>query len=152
MAYQLAAVDTPGEMGTVANLEQHSRKNLKFLSAHDDLLKEQLGDLPKEVEPSAAYAGAGRIIVPTVRTQVSKGEALVLRVIVLDKDLPKSVSVNWRPLGKGELHQIEMKNVGRATYEAKLPGAKESFEYCVTADKLVWPATAPEICQTVVVW
>ena len=153
MAYQLATVDTPGEMGTVANLEQHSRKQLKFLNGQDDLLKQSLGgDLPKEVELSAAYAGPARLIVPTVRTQVNKDEALTLKVIVLDKDLPKFVSINWRPLGKGDFRKVEMKNIGRATYQAKLPGAKESFEYYVTADNLVWPAAAPEICQTVVVW
>ncbi|MBP6964190.1 MAG: hypothetical protein KBC96_07285 [Armatimonadetes bacterium] len=158
MTYQLAAVDTPGEMGTVANLEQHSRGTLKFLTAHDELLAQALGSaLPGEVEPSKVYTGPARIIVPTVRTQVSRGESLRLRVIILDKNLPRTVSLHWRPLGSGDLRKVDLRDIGRATYEAQLPPADGSFEYYVTAETaegrtLGWPASAPRTCQTVVVW
>ena len=98
---QLAAVDTPGEMGTLANLEQHSRNKDKFLTAHDELLAGALGTgLPDGVNVCARYAGAARIIVPTVRTQIDKGEKLRLKVIVLDRDLPKAAALYWRPLGQ----------------------------------------------------
>ena len=153
MTFQLAAVDTPGEMGTVANLEQHSRKNLKFLTAHDELLAQALGEaLPKEVELSKSYSGHSRIIVPTVMTQLKKGEALHLKAIMLDKDSPTNIVLHWRPLGKGDFKVIALRNIGRATYAADLPAAKDTFEYYISADKLVWPASAPDICQTVVVW
>jgi hypothetical protein len=158
MTYQLATVDTPGEMGTVANLEQHSRNTLKFLTAHDALLVQTRGAaLPQEVEVSKTYAGPARIIVPTVRTQVSKGESLRLKIIVLDKALPASVTLYQRPLGKGTYRKIPCHNIGRATYSVELPAAQDTFEYYITAQtasghKLTWPASAPQISQTVVVW
>ncbi len=158
MTYELAAVDTPGELGTVANLEQHTRTTRKFITAHDDLLIQARGAaLPAEANVSKSFTGAARIIVPTVRTQVAKGEALVIKVIALDKALPQTVEVCWRPLGNGEYRRVAMSNVGRATYEAKLPSAAGSFEYYVDmkisdGGKLVWPASAPRISQTVVVW
>ncbi len=158
MTCELAAVDTPGEMGTVANLEQHSRKQLEFLTAQDDLLVQISGSaLPAEAEVSMTYASPARIIVPTVRTQVRGGESLILKAIILDKALPKSVTLNWRPMGKGTYRQIALRNIGRATYEVQLPAATGSFEYYLTArtasgPKLVWPAFAPYIAQTVVVW
>lgn len=158
MSHQLAAVDTPGEMGTVANLEQHTRATLKFLPAHDELLAQALGSaLPEEAEPSKSYQGVARIIVPTVRTQVDKGESLRLKVIVLDKTLPRTVAICWRPLGNGNFEKLNLRNIGRATYEAQFPATEGSFEYYIEAEtadgsNLIWPATAPRICQTVVAW
>lgn len=43
----------------------------------------------------------------------------------------------------------------RAVYEAKLPLAQDDFEYYVSAEtaggnQLIWPATAPQLNQTVV--
>ncbi len=158
MTYQLAAVDTPGEMGTVANLEQHSRGTLKFLTAHDDLLVDALGaELPSEAQPSKAYSGPARLIVPTVRTQVGEGESMRVRVIVLDRALPKSVTLHRRPIGNRNFDKLNLRNIGRATFEVELPPAESSFEYYVTAvtedgSNLIWPAAAPKLCQTVVVW
>jgi len=158
MTFQLLAADTPGEIGTVANLEQHSRGTLKFLTAHDDLLIQALGSaLSQEAEVSKAYTGPARIIVPTVRTQVNKGESLELNVIVLDKALSKTVALQWRPLGNGNFSKLILRNIGRATYEVELPPAEGSFEYYITAETsdgrtLTWPATAPRLSQTVVVW
>lgn len=158
MAFQLAAVDTPGEMGTVANLEQHSRGTLAFLSAHDELLSQALGaSLPDEVNPSRAYTGVARIIVPTVRTQANEGESLTVRAIVLDTALPRSVSLFWRSLGNGSFNKLNLRNIGRATCQVELPAAEVSYEYYIAAEandgrNLVWPATAPRLCQTVVVW
>ena len=158
MTCQLLVVDTPGEMGTVANLEQHSRNTLKLLTGHDELLVQARGAaLPPEAEVSKTYAGPARVIVPTVRTQVSKGESLRLKVIVLDKALPTSVTLYQRPLGKGTYRKIAFHHIGRATYAVDLPAAQGTFEYYITAQtssgpKLVWPASAPDIAQSVVVW
>ena len=157
IALQLSAVDTPGEMGTIDNLERHSRKNLQFLAKHDDLLVKALGaPLPKSVELSKAYSNPARITVPTVRTQARVGESLSIRVIILDKAQSSNAALYWRPIGHGEYHKVALSHVGRAVYEAKLPKASGSFEYYITAQtsggKLTWPATAPKISQTVVVW
>lgn len=157
ITYQIAATDTPGEMGTIDNLERHSRKMLKFLTIHDDLLAKTLGEpLPKEVELTNTYSGPARIIAPTVRTQVKPGEAPRLKAIVLDNARPLETVLYWRPIGAKSWSKAGFKNVGRATYELTLPPAKNSFEYYMVArterGKLVWPASAPTINQTVVVW
>ncbi|MDO8589395.1 MAG: malectin domain-containing carbohydrate-binding protein [Armatimonadota bacterium] len=157
IALQVAAVDTPGEMGTIDNLERHSRKLLKFLSKHDELLTKTLGiPLPREIELSKAFRGPARIIVPTVRGQAKPGESLRLKIIILDDQLPTERMLYWRPLGTDKFAKIGLRHIGRAVYEAKLPPAKSPYEYYITAKtsdgKRVWPATAPRICQTVVVW
>jgi hypothetical protein len=154
---QLQAVDTPGEIGTIDNLERQSRKTLQFLTKHDEFLGKTLGSpLPKEIELSKSYDGPARIILPTVCTQARAGESLRLKIIIMDNDRPSDAALYWRPLGIGQYRKVDLQNLGRATYEAKLPPASGSFEYYVTAKtpsgKLVWPATAPEISQTVVVW
>ncbi|NLG00840.1 MAG: hypothetical protein GX565_11925 [Lentisphaerae bacterium] len=157
MTYQLAAADTPGEFGTVANLEQHNRVFLKFLSEHDEALEQALGaPLPAEIELSRRYAGPARLIVPTVRTQLAEGDTLHLRVIVLDAAAPQSVVCYWRRLGQGPFEQTAVRSVGRAVYVTALPPTAGDFEYYIQAktaagQTLVWPATAPDMNQTVVV-
>jgi hypothetical protein len=64
--------------------------------------------------------------------------------------------VKIRPLGKGEWKIIDAKHIARAVWNATLPAANEDFEYQIvektsTGAKLVWPATAPEINQTVII-
>jgi hypothetical protein len=59
-------------------------------------------------------------------------------------------------MGKGKWRKLPLTHVGRAVFKVELPRAREAFEYYVTADtasgqKLVWPATAPQLSQTVVV-
>lgn len=153
----LATVDTPGEMGTLDNLERHSRGQMQFVSGHDKALAAALGSpLPSDLDLSKSYTGAARIIVPTVRGQVKPGESLRLKVIILDKNAPSSATLYWRPLSHGPYHQVALKHVGRAVYEANLPPAKASFEYYIKARtpdaNLTWPASAPRMNQTVVVW
>ncbi len=158
MTTQLAAVSTPGELGTVANLEQHVRTQLRFLTAHDEQLTAWLGGpLPKQVELRSDYAGPARIIVPTKRTLVGPRERLALKAIVLDNALAESVTVHWRPLGAKSFRELGLSHVARGVYEVTLPGAADDFEYYIAArtaqgKNLVWPATAPVTNRTVVVW
>ena len=157
LTFQLAATDTPGEMGTVSNIERHNRVGANFLTAHDVALAAALGQpLPQSTQLSSSYAGPARLIVPTVRTEVVAGESLKLRLIVLDNRPAKSVTLYWRPMGKGQFQPVEVKHLGRAVYQAALPPATEDFEYYIQAQTvqgktLVWPAEAPKISQTVVV-
>jgi hypothetical protein len=154
---QVAATDTPGELGTIVNLEQHNRVHQKFLATYDKELAAALGaPLPAAAEPARAYAGPGRIIVPTVRGLVHQGEALKLRVIALDDAPAGQVELHWRPLGGGSFATVAAQHMGRAVYAVTLPPADRDLEYYVSAvtaagRRLVWPATAPEICQTVIV-
>jgi hypothetical protein len=157
LTFQLAATDTPGEMGTVSNIERHNRVGASFLTAHDIALAAAAGQpLPQSTQLSSSYAGPARLIVPTVRTEAAAGESLTLKVIVLDNRLAKSVTLYWRPMGKGPFQRAEVNHLGRAVYQAALPPATEDFEYYIQAQTvdgktLVWPATAPKINQTVVV-
>ena len=157
IAHQVAAVETPGELGTICNLEQHTRGTFRFVVAHDEALVAALGKpLPATANVDTAYRGEPRIIVPTVRSLVGEGESLELRVIVMDVAPPASAHVRVRPLGGNAWHSITLEPVGRAVYLAELPPAQTSFEYRVVAttaagERLSWPASAPEINQTVVV-
>ena len=68
----------------------------------------------------------------------------------------KSVAVKVRPLGQGTWKILEASPQARAVWRAELPAATEDFEYLVEAQTagrsiLRWPATAPQINQTVVV-
>jgi hypothetical protein len=154
----LATVNTPGGLATVVNLENHAQ----FWPVAIDKPARRLiaavgGPLPRDAVPSKQYEGAPRIIVPTVRRLLDPGEPLRLKVIVLDNRPARSAAILWRPLGAGPLRTMPMKHVARAVYHVELPSPGEDFEYRVeatTADgiKLAWPATAPEINETVVLW
>lgn len=162
MSLQVAATDTSGELGTLANLEQHSRGWLHFLDAHDDALQKALGaPLPLAIEPSSAYDGPARIIVPTLRSQVAPGESVALKIMLLSagETLPRG-TLFWRPLGAGKFRQIPLNHVARRVFQAQLPPLTDdqnAIEYYVQADfgngaHLVYPATAPQLNQSVVVW
>ena len=87
-------MDTPGELGTLANLEQQSRGAARLLEKHDAALEKLLGAaLPSTCTPSSRYAGPARLIVPTVRSVAAPGEALTLRILALDDQPMKSLAV-----------------------------------------------------------
>jgi dTDP-4-amino-4,6-dideoxygalactose transaminase len=156
LGYQVAATDTPGELGTIVNLEQHNRVRQKFIALYDKELAEVLGTPLPPAEPARTYTGPARIIVPTVRGQVRQNERLNLRVIALDAAPVARVELYWRPLGSGPFVMVPARHVGRAVYAATLAPAPGGIEYYVRAvnaagKEIVWPATAPDICQTVVV-
>ena len=102
------------------------------------------------------YLGKPRIIVPTKRTQIDAGEALTLKVIVLDNQRPASAALYWRPMGRGEYRKIALTHVARAVYHARVPAPDATaIEYYIRAttaegQNLVWPSTAPMLNQTVV--
>ena len=154
----LETVNTPGGMGNVANLELRSRIAMNKLQRHDQALEKTLGTkLPADLQLPEHYAGRPRLIVPTVRTSAKQGEALKLHIIVLDKMPPALAELYWRPMGHGEWRTLPLQHVGQAVYEVTLPPAgDESLEYYIGAKTaegktLRWPATAPELNQTVVV-
>ena len=152
MTYLLETVSTPGEMGTVANLELHTRLSGGYLTNFDARLEKVLGKpLPADCAIPGNYAGKSRLIVPTVRSVLTKDESLKLRIIALANEPVKSVTVHVRPLGKGEWKEIPATHIARAVFEAKLPAAADDFEYYVTDGSLTWPPTAPQLNQTIVI-
>ena len=158
IAFQIAATDTPGELGTLANLEQHNRKNLQFLEIHDKELNSVLGKpLPGEVRLSNAYPGPVRVIVPTVRTMSRPGERVTLKVILIASDGKASGELAWRPLGGSEFKYISLEHVARGVFQVKLPtipagamGIEYFIQACADGRTLRWPATAPALSQTLV--
>jgi len=157
MTYMLQTVTNPSELGTIANLEQHSRKNLNFVKLHDSQMEKWLGkNLPADIQLSRAYTGAARIIVPSKRTLIEVGEALNLKVIILDQNRPKEAVLCWRILGEDRYQKIPLSHIARGVYNVTLPEIEADFEYYIEVEsiagkKLIFPTTAPEINQAVVV-
>lgn len=142
--YLLATVNTPGGLATVVNMEIHPGWG-PSVAKHTDQ--------PWPTE----YQGKPRLIVPTVRTLLGKGEDLQFKVIVLDNEPPQSAMLHWRPLGTGQFQTIPLQHVAHAVYQVELPSPGDDFEYRIEATtangtNLRWPVTAPEINQTVLLW
>lgn len=161
MELQIAATDTTGELGILANLEQHSRTNLQFLTRHDAALESYLGEaLPATVQPAKTYAGPARIIVPTVRSSAHANESLALKVILVGAQAPHDATLCWRPLGRGHFHRVPLDQVARRVYHATLPTLSEAqaaVEYYVQASfgedrPIRWPASDHGINQTLVLF
>lgn len=138
----LATVNTPGALAMVVNLENHPGWG-------PAVARNTTQPWPKD------YPGQPRLIVPTVRSIVDQGDKLTLKIIVLDRQPARFVTLHVRALGRGDWKSIPASHVARAVYEARLPAAQDDFEYYLTAETmsgaaLLWPATAPQISQTVV--
>jgi hypothetical protein len=158
--YLLATVSNSGEMGTVANIEQHSMRKLQLLNKHDKAIEEAFGEpLPADTKPGHEYRGPTRVIVPTVRTSLMAEEDLKLKVIILSQNEPRSGCLCWRPMGAGNYNKIPLVHVSRGTYSVTIPAERieaKDLEYHVkvTADdgrEITFPATAPQMNQTVVI-
>jgi len=154
--YLLATVTTNGAMGNVANWQQHLMPTL--LTEPGQELAKILGqDLPADAMPSKRYDGPLRMIVPTVRSSLTAGEDLKLKVIFLAQNQPKDTALYWRPMGKHKFNRIALKHIARGVYSVKIPAdrIKADLEYYIKADsaggQITFPATAPNINQTVVV-
>jgi len=158
--YLLSVVSTPGELGTVANWEQHIIPEL--LEATGKRLEKLLGGvLPPEALPAGNYTGPPRLIVPTVRTAVEEGESITLRVLILSLQKPVTATLNWRPgYGSGRFKTVPLLHVARGVYTVTFPPGgvpAEGLQYYVEASfpagpVLRFPPTAPDPAQTVAAW
>ena len=156
--YLLEMVSTNGEMGTVANWQQHLMPTL-LTEQGQELVKILGEDLPQDAVPSHRYDGPPRIIVPTVRTNLMPNEDLKLKVICPGQNPPKEIGLYWRPMGKGEFKRIPIAHVARSVYSVKIPASQikgtdlEYYLKITAADNqsITFPASAPAINQTVVV-
>ncbi|MCL4177328.1 MAG: hypothetical protein KJ072_06240 [Verrucomicrobia bacterium] len=153
----LATVSNPGELGTVANWEQHILPDLLEKPGRE--LEELLGGaLSDDAQPAREYAGPKRLVVPTVRTALRSGEPLRLRVVILGEPQPRQAALRWRWLGKRKYQEVALRRVARAVYSAEVPSESfrgGDFEYHVKVvpergSTLYFPATAPKHNQTVV--
>ncbi len=152
--YLLGTVSTTGELGTVANWNQHNLPGL--LEKPGEELSKILGEpLPPNARPSLSYRGPPRLIVPTKRTSLQAGEPFRLKVIVLAPEAPRRASVSWRKLGSRKFAEAPLRQVARSVYEVSFDPGTEDFEYYVKAEcghgkPLYYPPTAPRLNQSVV--
>jgi hypothetical protein len=153
----LQNVGTPGDLGTVTNLEQHSLHGHDMLTAHDAALKSALGgELPADLMPGKTYTGKARLFTPTARCSAAPGEVLKIKRIAMDRQPVGGVTVRWRRLGQGAWNALPAEHLARAVWCATLPAATDDIEWYAEAaatdgQPLRWPVTAPAINQTVVV-
>jgi hypothetical protein len=150
----LATVTNSSELGTIANWEQHNFPIL--LDAPGVELEKLIGHpLNEDMKLPRSYDGPPRVIVPTVRTMAGENEMLRLRVLILSNAPPSEAAINWRPLGASRYESQELVHIGRGVYEAKLPLGSADVEYYIDAkvndQQLFFPASAPELPQTVIV-
>jgi hypothetical protein len=153
--YLLGTVSTTGELGTIANWEQHLLPGAWEKPGAE--LRKILGTETKEEGVlSRVYLGSPRIIVPALRGSLEQGEKLNLKVIILAKGQPAPAQLFWRPLGKGRFTPVPLKKVARGVYTVTVSNANADIEYYIqaTADgqEVFFPVTAPTLNQTVVVY
>jgi hypothetical protein len=151
----LATVSTTGELGTIANWEQHILPGAWERPGAE--LVRILGDEAKgEAFLSKVYLGEPRIVVPAARGGLEEGEELKLKVVVLTKGQPASAELFWRPLGQGRFTPVPLRRVSRGVYTVTVPNANSDIEYYIRVaadDQVVYfPPTAPELDQTVIVY
>ena len=155
--FLLAAVTTSGELGNVANWQQHLM-NILITKPGKELANILGENLPSEAMPSKEYDGQPRIIVPTVRSSLMAGEGLTLKIIILAHNPPSNAALYWRPMAKGNFKRIALAHIARGVYLVKIPAnrIKNDLEYYIKANlgsgrQITFPATAPYINQTLVV-
>ncbi len=140
----------------MVNLENHAQFWPVIVDQPSRQLADALGALPPDAVPPRRYQGKPRLIVPTVRSLLAKGESLKLTVILLDNEPPREIAFYWRPLGRGPFRRKLAGHVAKAIYEVQLPSTGDDFEYYIKArtfegNQVIWPAAAPTINQTVVI-
>ncbi len=157
-SHLLATVSNPGELGTLANWEQHILPSV--FGATDDAVRRLAGGTaPTGSTLPMAYHGPTRLIVPTAPTSLPASEAPEIRILVLSENTPGNVSVFSREMGQGRFAGHAAQQVGRGVYSVRLPkpGPKtEDLEWYAEATdasglKTRWPATAPGTGHTVVI-
>lgn len=151
----LQTVSTPGELGNIANWEEHNLPGL--LEKSGKKLADLLGtDIPAEAQPGMTYDGALRVIVPTLRSSAYPGERIALKVLLPSASPITVASLHWRSIGTGNFNQRRLNPVSRAVYSIELPETDAgTIEYFIRAEnesgeRAQFPARAPEINQTII--
>ena len=148
---------SPGEIGTITSIESGCRA--RIVSAHDAAIEKMLdAALPAEAAIRTAYRGEPRIFTSAPATQMPAAQAMEMRSFVLADSKCDRVTLYYRPLGEGAFKPLPATHRSRQAFRVALPAqAGGTLEYYLEAElvggrKLRWPASAPSINQTVVVW
>lgn len=148
---------TPGEIGTYMNIASHSL--LVDVGNGSDLVEYLNGSLPPSaIVPNTYQGDKGRIIVPVVRTTLSKQENLNIRVLVLANKSCDCVSITFASISGSPSTTQKLNNTAREVYHAtiipsQVPGGDLMYyiEAKCGTEVLFFPSGAPAIMQTVVV-
>ena len=154
--YLLNTISTKGELGTLANWQQHNIMFTVVIPGHD--IERLLGQpLPEACWPQAKRLAVDRIIIPTLRTMLRKGEDLRLKIILPQVGI-QSARLLWKPLTGKDFVQQDLGYVNRAVWQASVTAENlrddiEFFIEMTTAERTFWyPAGAPERTNTVVIY
>jgi hypothetical protein len=153
LTLQTEKVVNVSDLGEIVNLEilnWHQLMELRWGAQ----LRNGLGtELPPECYPSKEYTGKASVKVLTRQSQIRKGDSLELKIIITGEHA--NPLLNWRPLGTGSFQSISLTHVTRGVYQVTIPEREHDFEYAIQAisgfDTIVYPASAPEINQVVIV-
>jgi hypothetical protein len=154
--YLLGTISTTGALGTLANWQQHIRDYTIERPAIE--LEEILGEkLPMEAWPSRDFCGEPRIIVPTVRSSIEKGEVLRTKLIAVAMRVEEA-AIHWRHFGQSKYNEALFSHVARGVYSVTLPpeATESDLEYYVEVKSELgktynFPTGAPKLNQTVVI-
>jgi hypothetical protein len=148
---------SPGEIGTISGIESGSRE--RIVSSQDGAIARILGEpLPAEAAVSTAYRGTPRIFVSAKRTRAKIGEPQEIRAFVLSGAQCIGLNLYWRSLSAGSFKKLAATHRSRQAYRVTLPiRSPDTPEYYLEAaledgQTVRWPATAPSVNQTVIVW
>jgi hypothetical protein len=144
----LKFVSTTGELGTIANLEQHNIRKNGSLTGYDGLLKTILKrDLPENAFLTKKYKGETRIIATTNQSIIEKGSDFYLKIRILSENKDLSGKVVFRQIGSKEYLTSDLKNIARNVFEARVPATsvQDDFEYHIEvsdgADVIKYPSS-----------
>jgi hypothetical protein len=132
MEHLYGTVSTRGDLGTVANWQQHVLPRVVEQPGRE--IEQALGrELPADARLGRDSFGPERLVVPTDRTALEAGEPLRLEAIVLGGSRARSVQLAWRPMGSGEWTAVPFAHVNRGVWRVRLPSPADDFEYAVEA-------------------
>jgi hypothetical protein len=154
--YLISTITSQGALGNLCNWQQHISDLIIEKPGED--LEALLGEkLTPEYLPGRIFTGTPRLIVPTVRTNLMHGEALVLKVICVGI-IPDNLEVKWKHFGEKSFRVKSAIHISRGVYEVVIPSSeiKDDFEYFISCtDKpgkiILWPANAGEMNQSIVI-
>ncbi len=156
IALLLQTVSTNGELGTIANWQQHVVALTVTIPGRE--METLLGaQLPASCWPANIMMHQDRIIVPTQRTSLRKGEDLRLKVILPQEGM-QTARIFWRTIGEKAFRAEPLINRGRAVWHGVIRSmaVRDDIEYYIEAATTRgvqrYPAGAPDRNTTVVVY
>jgi hypothetical protein len=152
-----AFINTYGELGNLTNWQQHVMDI--YLNKPAKELETLIGaPLPAEAYPDKTPVYTSRIVAPELRTSINKGEDFNLPAIITEASPVKAI-LKYRVLGGKNYQSVDLQKTERSLYQATIPADRLTgdFEYYIEVKKadgetMRFPATAPELNQTVVIY